>query len=649
MRSQLFFCLLFCLAGYYLRAQPFPCDGRPIVAITPSHENSRFFHLDWPEAQRPVSFHPISDGAASIVINGLGYRTTDGYLYGVHPAEHYLYRVAADGTAALLDTLALTPGYGYFAGDVTPDGRFLVLLGSRGVPPISRTLAIVDLTRPDHLVRERPLRVGGLPGEVYCADLAFSPDDGRLLGYDGHHRRLIQIDPETAELRPAAATPIAGNPSNISALLFDPFGRLYGYGGETGIRTLLQIDLADGQVQALQSGPAATGADGCSCPYTVDLQQRVAPVAAPTCSELEITLLIANRSGEVQRGITLSDTLPAGLAWGDVRRNPFPGKVRLEMDRRVLLIEELELAPGTDSLILMAMSTPDAAGQYQLQATLEGLPPHLGRHRRSGNPATAAFQDATPFTLLPADTQSLHHHLDLCPGESVELTPSVIGTSHRWDDGSSADYQTVSSAGQHRLTVTYGCQQWIETYEVRIVDFGLDLGPDQHIDLGERRRLTPNLHGNPPQHVAWSSSPEGGLSCTSCLYPDIAPTASSTYQLAVTSAEGCTLRDELAVEVTRHRNIFAPNAFSPNNDGSNDFFYLQSNQAVQLLTFQVIDRWGNLLFERSGGSSNDPMHGWDGRDRTGRIAPNGAYLYRALVRFADGTQESLAGDVVLLR
>ena len=192
MSSRLSFILLLFLVPGHSRAQSFPCDGRPIIAITPSREHSRLFYLDWPETTQPVAFRGIGEQATPVVLNALGFRVSDGYLYGVHPVEHQLYRVGADGVAQPLGKLSLTPDHGYFAGDVTPDGRHLVLLGSRGVPPATLTLASVDLTLPGHPVRELPVTVEGLRGEVYCADIAFSPVDGRLWGYDGRHRQLVQ-------------------------------------------------------------------------------------------------------------------------------------------------------------------------------------------------------------------------------------------------------------------------------------------------------------------------------------------------------------------------------------------------------------------------------------------------------------------------
>jgi len=42
--------------------------------------------------------------------------------------------------------------------------------------------------------------------------------------------------------------------------------------------------------------------------------------------------------------------------------------------------------------------------------------------------------------------------------------------------------------------------------------------------------------------------------------------------------------------------VFVPNAFTPNDDGTNDGF-LPSYRNVQSAPFTIYDRWGQLLFE----------------------------------------------------
>ncbi|MDG0974385.1 MAG: gliding motility-associated C-terminal domain-containing protein [Crocinitomicaceae bacterium] len=65
-----------------------------------------------------------------------------------------------------------------------------------------------------------------------------------------------------------------------------------------------------------------------------------------------------------------------------------------------------------------------------------------------------------------------------------------------------------------------------------------------------------------------------------------------------------------------------PTFFTPNGDGSNDEFFIQS-EGLHDFSIVILDESGGILFE-----SNDINFTWDGRDRTsGIIAEPGIYFY----------------------
>jgi gliding motility-associated-like protein len=94
--------------------------------------------------------------------------------------------------------------------------------------------------------------------------------------------------------------------------------------------------------------------------------------------------------------------------------------------------------------------------------------------------------------------------------------------------------------------------------------------------------------------------------------------------------------------------VYAPNAFSPNDDGVNDVFKLFVNNDVTILSFQLIihDRWGNLIFQ-----STDSELGWDGSHKGNRANPD-TYIYAYTIEYEDengvGRQVN-GGTVNLLR
>jgi len=87
--------------------------------------------------------------------------------------------------------------------------------------------------------------------------------------------------------------------------------------------------------------------------------------------------------------------------------------------------------------------------------------------------------------------------------------------------------------------------------------------------------------------------------------------------------------------------VYAPTAFSPNGDGTNDRYALGLGRNVRALkTFQVFNRWGNLMYEG--------LAGWDGEFSNGS-APPAVYVFHAIVEMEDGSERFVEGDFVLMR
>ena len=66
--------------------------------------------------------------------------------------------------------------------------------------------------------------------------------------------------------------------------------------------------------------------------------------------------------------------------------------------------------------------------------------------------------------------------------------------------------------------------------------------------------------------------------------------------------------------------VFAPSAFSPNNDGKNDYFFILSDE-VKVGSYAVYNKYGEVLF-----TSNNLDLKWDGTLNNSNC-PEGVYLY----------------------
>jgi hypothetical protein len=117
------------------------------------------------------------------------------------------------------------------------------------------------------------------------------------------------------------------------------------------------------------------------------------------------------------------------------------------------------------------------------------------------------------------------------------------------------------------------------------------------------------------------------------------------YFVEVTDAGGCVAKDTVYIEPGPCcEEVFIPNAFSPNGDGNNDVFKVITSSGIELIQFDVYNRWGNRVW-----STNDFRSGWDG---TFDGQPEGMntffwiFKYRCLT---DGQIYTKKGDVILVR
>ncbi len=111
----------------------------------------------------------------------------------------------------------------------------------------------------------------------------------------------------------------------------------------------------------------------------------------------------------------------------------------------------------------------------------------------------------------------------------------------------------------------------------------------------------------------------------------------------------CLRMDSMPPEKETKQNWYVPNVFSPNEDGLNDFLGFYADESlVKVNLFTVVDRWGEICFQRENLPANNDLEGWDGTFR-GKKAPPGVYGWYAKVLFTDGKELILKGDVSIVR
>ncbi|MFK8056607.1 MAG: gliding motility-associated C-terminal domain-containing protein [Saprospiraceae bacterium] len=180
-------------------------------------------------------------------------------------------------------------------------------------------------------------------------------------------------------------------------------------------------------------------------------------------------------------------------------------------------------------------------------------------------------------------------------------------------------------------------------------DVSVYLGEDRNIGFGDSIRIDPfvNVPYDSLAEIIWTSGDT--VLCELCPTIAVAPFTSTTYAITVVSTEGCSASDELTVQVARPE-IFAPTAFSPNGDGSNDRFTLfaQEGYVASIKSLLIFDRWGDHLASLSNLQPNDVSAGWDGRSRDQELN-TGVVVWVAVLEYFDGSEEVFRGDLTLVR
>ena len=117
-------------------------------------------------------------------------------------------------------------------------------------------------------------------------------------------------------------------------------------------------------------------------------------------------------------------------------------------------------------------------------------------------------------------------------------------------------------------------------------------------------------------------------------------------KLIVTRDNGCQDTLSKIIDVVPFVLYHMPNAFTPNNDGTNETFFGRGIlEGIKGFEFTIWNRWGERIFH-----TNDPDEGWNGRtNNAGEIAPIGSYIYLVTYIGPRGEPYKLKGNANLIR
>jgi gliding motility-associated-like protein len=238
----------------------------------------------------------------------------------------------------------------------------------------------------------------------------------------------------------------------------------------------------------------------------------------------------------------------------------------------------------------------------------------------------------------------------ICAGSSVTLNAANLPFGYlnpRWDfgDGTSlTDSFTVVHAyeypgtyainfsADHRVCPTNDTTRFIEVLGVPRVN----LPADSTICPNGEPLIIQNLAPyDPASKYVWNTGDSA---------QHIIVRQDGLYTLTAVNPLGCKAIDSMVVR--KHCYIDVPNVFTPNNDGSNDYFFPRQSlsSGIGKFSLKVYNRWGELVYY----TQTLDGRGWDGTTN-GQPQPQGVYVYLIDVTFVNGVKESYTGNVTMLR
>ena len=156
-------------------------------------------------------------------------------------------------------------------------------------------------------------------------------------------------------------------------------------------------------------------------------------------------------------------------------------------------------------------------------------------------------------------------------------------------------------------------------------------------------------------NISWT--PASVLDCANCDIVNATVFESTEIIASISFGNGCTRSDTAIIVPERSVFVYIPDAFSPNDDITNDRFFVQvceeCAEDVTIKEFKIYDRWGNKVFSADGTVPNDPSLGWDGRyttDSRDTETTNGVYVYLIILEVNGELEDRIyKGDIALIR
>ena len=209
----------------------------------------------------------------------------------------------------------------------------------------------------------------------------------------------------------------------------------------------------------------------------------------------------------------------------------------------------------------------------------------------------------------------------VCEGATILLDASLPNTDYLWQDGTDLPTFLATESGTYWVEVTRNNCTASDTIQLTFSSLSVDLGKDTSLCEGESILLSvPEIY----DAYEWQNGSTSN---------ELEANNSGVYWIKV-QQENCFANDSITIrtiscEAESPCQLYVPNVFSPNNDGTNDTFQPFSNCDLENYRLEIYDRWGNRLF-----ITEDIQQAWNGMFNNEQLDV-GVYIVKTIYKLPE--------------
>ncbi len=263
------------------------------------------------------------------------------------------------------------------------------------------------------------------------------------------------------------------------------------------------------------------------------------------------------------------------------------------------------------------------------------------------NPTGCGNTGKVNLGVLPAPAINAGTDANICLGETVNIQATTNGSNIVWTPTAGlSDSTALTQSIRPNESITYilasenlttGCK----AQDTIAIEVTVEKTEEDTVFICINKDLVLQLPEGTGNQYLWS---------TGATTSNIQVTESGTYTAQYLPAgQGCATLYVFNAENFDCDNIIkVPAAFTPNNDGLNDFFTVFAQNLTDY-TIKIYNRWGELVYESSDlGELNDLGQGWDGRHK-GALQNFGTFVYYIQAKDVNGQPIEKQGHLTLIR